>query len=153
MGIFSQNAFRGRALCSQLLFSVLLAAFLVGCGDDSSSGPDRSSFNSELSNANEVSSSSNADSKQRSSSSSVKDGGSTVEVSSSSSLKEIEPPEEGLDIVYVLVDGTASGVIALDEFSKGAQVEMIQLNSEDGYARTKVSFSGDVDKDGAYEIK
>ena len=153
MGIFSQNAFRGRALCSQLLFSVLLAAFLVGCGDDSSSGPDRSSFNSELSNANEVSSSSNADSKQRSSSSSVKGGGSADEKSSSSSLREIEPPEEGLDIVYVLVNGAVSGVVALDEFSKGAQVEMVQLNSEEGFARTKVSFKGDVGNDGEYEIK
>lgn len=153
MGIFSQNAFRGRALCSQLLFSVLLAAFLVGCGDDSSSGPDRSSFNSELSNANEVSSSSNADSKQRSSSSSVKGGGSADEKSSSSSLREIEPPEEGLDIVYVLVNGAVSGVVALDEFSKGAQVEVIQLDSEDGYAKTKISYSGDIDKDGAYEIE
>jgi broad specificity phosphatase PhoE len=153
MGIFSQNDFRGHALRAQFLFPVLLAAFLVACGDDSSSGPDRSSYNSEWSNTNEVSSSSVADSKHKVSSSSVKDGGSTVEESSSSSLKEIEPPEEGLDIVYVLVDGTASGVIALDEFAKDAQVELVQLDSEDGYTRTKVSYSGNVGKNGTYEVK
>ena len=153
MGIFSQNGFRGHVLRSQLLFSVLLAAFLVACGDDSSSSPDRSSFNSELSSVKDDSSSSVAESKHKVSSSSVKDDGSTVEVSSSSSLKEIEPPEEGLDIVYVLVDGTASGAIALDDFAKDAQVELVQLDSEDGYTRTKVSFSGDVGKDGTYEVK
>lgn len=148
MGIFSQNAFRGRALCSQLLFSVLLAAFFVGCGDDSSSGPEKPGFNTELSSEEDDSSSSSAGSKKSNSSSSAK-----KEVSSSSSLEEIDPPEEDLNVIYVLVNGSVSGVVALDEFAKGAQVEVVQLDSADGFAKSKNSFSGDVGKNGAYEVK
>ena len=148
MGIFSQNGFRSRLLRSQILFSALLAAFFVACGDDSSSGPEKPGFNTELSSEEDDSSSSSAGSKKSNSSSSAK-----KEVSSSSSLEEIDPPEEDLNVIYVLVNGSVSGVVALDEFAKGAQVEVVQLDSADGFAKSKNSFSGDVGKNGAYEVK
>ena len=126
----------------------MLTALLVACGDDSSSGPEKPGFNTELSSEEDDSSSSSAGSKKSNSSSSAK-----KEVSSSSSLEEIDPPEEDLNVIYVLVNGAVSGVVALDEFSKGAQVEVVQLDSADGFVKSKNSFSGDVGKGGAYEVK
>ena len=141
MRFFSQKVFQARALCTHILFFVLFASLLVACGDDSVSP-----LNEKADNKSDLSSQKD----ESKSSSSVSEKTAT---SSSSSLKEIDAPEEGLDVVYVLVDGTISGVVALDEFSKSAKVNLVQLDSADAYKESKTSFSGEVGKGGAYEIK
>ena len=143
-----------RFILRKFYIPVLLATLLVACGDDSSSSPEFPySETSSNSNAKIVSSSgaktslSSADSPKGASSSSVKD----VLLSSSSSWIEIDTLEE-LDIIYVLVDGTVSGKVALDDFAK-AKVSVVQLDTADAYKETDISFSGEVGKGGSYEIK
>lgn len=132
----------------QISLSTLVAAFLVACGDDPVSNlkenaQDESESSSSVKGAK--SSSSTAD-KKTSSSSSV-DG-----KVSSSSLKEVDP-EEGLDVVYALVDGTISGVVGLDSYTSAKKVKMVELDSADDYDETKNVFSAEIGKDGAYEFK
>ena len=142
-------------ILKKLYIPVLITTLLVACGDDSSNN---AVFpNSEISsdsNEKPVSSSSSAkttlssvSSPKGTSSSSAKE----TLLSSSSSLMEIDTLE-GLDIIYVLVDGTVSGVVALDDFAK-AKVRIVQLDTADAYKETSIAFSGDVGKGGAYEIK
>ena len=141
-------------ILKKLYIPVLLTTLLVACGDDSSSNAvfpnleNSSDSNVKLSSSSSAakSSLSSVDSKQKTSSSSAKDI-----LSSSSSLMELDTLE-GLDVIYVLVDGTVSGFVALDDFAK-AKVSIVQLDTADAYKETKSSFSGDVGKGGAYEIK
>ena len=149
MGFISQKVFQARALCTHILIFVFFASLLVACGDDSVSRPNEDSKdNPELSSKREDSkSSSSSRSHRRSSSSSVKG-----KVSSSSSIKIELPPEDGLDIVYVFEDGTVSGVVALDYFAMGTKISLVELNPDDAYKETKVSFTSEI-KNGAYEIK
>ena len=149
MGYFSQKSLKGWDFWSKICFSVLLAALLLACGDDSVSNPNESSKdNTKLSSKKDDSkSSSSSRSHRRSSSSSVRD-----RHSSSSSLKEITNPED-LGVVYVLVDGSVSGVVALDGFENTAKVKMVQLDTANAYKESKTSFSGDIGKGGSYEIK
>ncbi len=158
MGIFSQKVFRSHAVCSQFLFSVVLATSLVACGDDSSSGSGiPTGDDTELSSSDEeVSSSSLGATSRAGVSSSSGKAQSQEPVSSSSSSDDSGddyPPDDGFDVVYVLVDGAVSGVVALDGFAKSGQVQMVQLDSADDYEKTKTSFSGSVQKNGSYEIK
>ena len=142
-----------RFILKKLYIPVLLTTLLVACGDDSVSNTEfpysensSNSKNTDSSSGGAKSSLSSADSKQKTSSSSAKDV-----LSSSSSLMELDTLE-GLDVIYVLVDGTVSGVVALDDFAK-AKVSLVQLDTADAYKETKVSYSGEVGKNGAYEIK
>lgn len=145
-------------ILKKLYIPVLLTTLLVACGDDSSSNAVIPfSENSSDSHVKSVSSSSGAktslsssESKQKTSSNSVKENKSSA-YSSSSSLMELDTLE-GLDVIYVLVDGTVSGVVALDDFAK-AKVRVVQLDTADAYKETDISFTGDVGKGGAYEIK
>ena len=148
MGIFSQKVFQGRTLCTQIIVSVLFASLLIACGDDSVSSPNEDSKNSELSSKKEEKSSSSS-AAQKTSSSSVKG-----KVSSSSTIVIGDiPPEEGLDVIYVLVDGTVSGMIALDYYVLNAKISMVQLDTADAYKETKTVYAAEVAKNGAYEIK
>ena len=111
----------------QISLSTFVAAFLVACGDDPVSEL-KELAQDELESSSSVkgaakSSSSTAD-KKTSSSSSV-DG-----KVSSSSLKEVGP-EEGLDVVYALVDGKISGVVGLDSYTSAKKVKMVELDSAD----------------------
>ena len=142
-----------RFILKKLYIPVLLTTLLVACGDDSVSNteilyPENSSNskNTDSSSSGAKSSLSSVDSKQKTSSSSAKDV-----LSSSSSLMELDTLE-GLDVIYVLVDGTVSGVVALDDFAK-AKVSLVQLDTAGAYKETNVSYSGEVGKNGAYEIK
>ncbi len=142
-----------RFILKKFYIPVLLTTLLVACGDDSASSPefpysDVSSDSKKTDSSSSVakSSVSSVDSKQKTSSSSAKDV-----LSSSSSLIEADTLE-GLDVIYVLVDGTVSGFVALDDFAK-AKVSVVQLDTADAYKETDISFSGDVGKGGAYEIK
>ena len=133
----------------QISLSTFVAAFLVACGDDPVSEL-KELAQDELESSSSVkgaakSSSSTAD-KKTSSSSSV-DG-----KVSSSSLKEVGP-EEGLDVVYSLVDGTISGVVGLDSYTSAKKVKMVELDSADAFDETKNVFSAEIDKNGAYEFK
>ena len=136
MGIFSQKVFQGRTLCTQIIVSVLFASLLIACGDDSVSSPNEDSKNSELSSKKEEKSSSSS-AAQKTSSSSVKG-----KVSSSSTIVIGDiPPEEGLDVIYVLVDGTVSGMIALDYYVLNAKISMVQLDTADAYKETKTVYA------------
>lgn len=136
---------------SKISLSVLLTALFVSCGDDSSSNPENvSSDDPELSSeggTDSSSSSSNSRDSKRSSSSNSKESSSARQDALSSE------DDENLDVIYVVVDGTVSGRIALESFAKSAQVEMVLLDSADGYKKTKTTFSGDVSSDHDYEIK
>ena len=149
MGYFSQKVFQGRALGTQILVSVLLSSFLAACGDDPVSElKDFANDDDKSSSSKVVGKSSSSTTDKKTSSSSSADG-----KSSSSSVKIVDPTEEDLDVVYVLVDGTVSGFIALDEFAKDSKIKMVQLDSADNYGETKNAFSGAVGKNGDYEIK
>ena len=134
---------------SKISLSVLLTALFVACGDDSNSDPVKvSEDDSELSNeADSGRSSSSTGSKKKSSSSNAEKGSSARQDALSSDS------DEDLDVIYVLVDGTVTGRIALESFAKSAQVDMVLLDSADGYKKTKTTFSGDVGSDGDFEIK
>jgi broad specificity phosphatase PhoE len=150
MRIFSRKVFQGRAFCTRILIFALLASLFVACGDDSVSSPDDFSKNDDsgLSSKKEEKSSSSTTSKKISSSS-VKGT-----VSSSSSTRIVFPPqEEGLDVIYVLVDGSISGMIALDYFVREERTRMVQLDTADAYKETGTVYSGEIAKNGAYEIK
>ena len=148
MGIFSQKVFQGRTLCTQIIVSVLCASLLIACGDDSVSSPNEYSKNSELSSSKDEKTSSSSTA-QKTSSSSVKG-----KVSSSSTIVIGEvSPEDGVDVVYVLVDGTVSGMIALDYYVLNAKINMVQLDTADAYKETKTVYAAEVAKNGAYEIK
>ena len=152
MGIFSRKIFQGHALSSQFLISALLTSLLVACGDDSVSNADSLSKKYiELSSAeDEDSSSSSVVSGNKLSSSSSK----TDALDTSSTQLDGDLVEDSLlDVIYVLVDGTVSGVVALDDFAKAAKVNMVQLDSADGFKETKTLFSGEIGKNGDYEIK
>lgn len=145
---FSQKVFQARALCTHILIFVFFASLLVACGDDSVSSLNENLKEGGVSSKTEPKSSSSSTS-QKTSSSSV-----NGKVSSSSTIViDTPPPEEGLDVVYVLVDGTVSGMVALDYYVVGAKVNMVQLDTADAYKETKTSFASAVAKDGAYEIK
>jgi len=137
---------------------VLLTAFLFACGGDSVGNADNHNDDSESSSSEEIEYSSSADTEKISSSSSIKEQKRVSSSSSdknklvSSSSEDIEDPPDELSVVYVLVDGTVSGVVALDEVAKSAQVNVVQLDSADGYKDGEISYFGDVDKDGSYEI-
>ncbi|SHK97691.1 histidine phosphatase family protein [Fibrobacter sp. UWB12] len=146
MRIFSRKVFQGRALCTHILLFVLCASLLAACGDDPVSHFDDKT--SELSSKKEDSSSSRVIS-QKTSSSSVNKG----KVSSSSAITiELPPTEDGLDVVYVFVDGTVSGMIALDYFVMDAKIGMVQLDADSAYKETKTFYVSNVAKNGAYEI-
>ena len=134
---------------SKISLSVLLTALFVACGDDSNSDPVKvSEDDPELSNeADSGRSSSSTGSKKKSSSSNAEKGSSARQDALSSDS------DEDLDVIYVLVDGTVTGRIALESFAKSAQVDMVLLDSADGYKKTKTTFSGDVGSDGDFEIK
>ena len=142
-----------RFILKNLYIPVLLTTLLVACGDDSVSNTElpysensSNSKNTDSSSGGAKSSLSSADSKQKTSSSSAKDV-----LSSSSSLMELDTLE-GLDIIYVLVNGTVSGSVALDDFAK-SKVSVVELDTADSYKETKRSYSGDVGKGGTYEVK
>ena len=142
-----------RFILKKLYIPVLLTTLLVACGDDSVSNTEfpysensSNSKNTDSSSGGAKSSLSSADSKQKTSSSSAKDV-----LSSSSSLMELDTLE-GLDIIYVLVNGTVSGTVALDDFAK-SKVSVVELDTVDSYKETKRSYSGDVGKGGTYEVK
>ena len=143
-----------RFILKKLYLPVLLTTLLVACGDDSSSN---AMFpNSEISSDSNAKSASSSGAKNSLSSANTPKGVSSSSVkdallSSSSSLIEIDTLE-GLDIIYVLVDGTVSGKVALDDFAK-AKVSVVQLDTADAYKETEISFSGEVGKGGSYEIK
>ena len=143
-----------RFILKKLYLPVLLTTLLVACGDDSSSN---AMFpNSEISSDSNAKSASSSGAKNSLSSANTPKGVSSSSVkdallSSSSSLIEIDTLE-GLDIIYVLVDGTVSGKVALDDFAK-AKVSVVQLDTADAYKETDISFSGEVGKGGSYEIK
>ena len=152
MGFFLQKNFRDRSFWSRVTFPVLLATLFLACGEDTVNNSDQfSKDNPELSSADdsEVSSSSVASGSKRSSSSSK----TSVTDSLSSQSDEDLVNDSLLDVAYVLVDGTVSGTIALDGFAKSAKINMVQLDSADGYKETKIEFSGDIGKNGDYEIK
>ena len=135
---------------SRLSCSLLLATLLAACGDESvadsafvSDGDSEQSSDS----GKKVSSSSETSQKKSSSSASK-----TSEPTDGDSIS-VDIGEDGLDVVYVLVDGTVSGSVALESFAKSAQVEMVLLDSADSYKRTKTVYTSDIGKDGSYEIK
>ena len=136
---------------SQISYSLLLATLLAACGDDSVSNSGKLlDDNSAESSSSEVeSSSSSFFSRQNLSSSSSK---TQVQDSVSTKPGDEDPPDEDLDIIYTLWDGAVSGAVALDKFEKTAKVNMVQLDSADGYEKTKSVFSGDIGKDGTFEI-
>ena len=148
MGIFSQKSSKGWNFGFKVSCSALLAALLFACGDDPVSGQkdDLKDDSSSSGKIDSLQSSSSSKTPSRSSSSSSKG-----KVSSSSSLKEVDPLD-GQDIVYVLVNGSVSGSIALDGFASTAKVKMVQLDTSNSYKETKNVFSGKVGKDGSYGI-
>ena len=133
---------------SQFSLSLLLATLFAACGDDSVNEPEPISNGSSSlssSDADEPESSSSVKSQKTSSSSSSKNddvGGNTLDID-----------DEDLDVIYVMVDGTVSGSVALESFAKSAQVQMVLLDSAKGYEKTKTVYAADIDKDGSYEIK
>ena len=138
MGIFSQKVFRSHAVCSQFLFSVVLATSLVACGDDSSSGSGiPTGDDTELSSSDEeVSSSSLGATSRAGVSSSSGKAQSQEPVSSSSSSDDSGddyPPDDGFDVVYVLVDGAVSGAVALDGFAKSGNTGNTRWFSKDSF--------------------
>ena len=146
MGIFSRKIFQGHALSSQFLISALLTSLLVACGDDSSSSPDLSGKDTELSSEADDSKSSSSSVSKKTSSSSVSDK------KSSSSVKEVDPDED-LDVIYSVWDGNVSGVVGFDSYTSAKKVKMVELDSADDYDETKNVFSAEIGKNGAYEFK
>ena len=130
---------------SRLSYSLLLATLLAACGDDSVSEAKLISDGDSKLSSEKAESSSSVKS-QNKSSSSGKAG------SSSSSAESIDDID-GLDVIYVLVDGTISGSISLESFDASAKAKLVLLDSADGYKKTDVSYSGDIAKNGSYEIK
>ena len=148
MRVFSRKVFQGRALCTHILFFVLFASLLVACGDDSVNSPNVDLKDRGLSSKKETKISSSSVSKKVSSSSVRR------RYSSSSSIKiELPPPEEGLDVIYVLVDGKVTGQIALDYFAAGAKISMVQLDTANAYKESKTYYTGEVTKNGSYDIR
>ncbi len=131
---------------SRLSYSLLLATLLAACGDDSVSEAKLISDGDSKLSSEKAESSSSVKSQNKSSSSGKVDG-------SSSSTDSADVDIEGLDVIYVLVDGTVSGSVALESFDKSAQVKMVLLDSSENFKRTGSSYAGDIAKDGSYEIK
>ena len=153
MGCLCGKNFKGQIPMwkfSQISCFLLLVTLLAACGDDSvsNSGPFSAEKTELSSERNTAHSSSSTDAKKKVSSSSTKNNSSASRDSISS-----DGDDENLDLIYVLVNGSVSGKIALESFAKSAQVSMVLLDSANGYKKTESSFAGGISKDRDYEIK